>query len=279
MARIVIAFALAFATCGAALVGGAVAAAPDAAPPVAPETPAPPLGVVIDAPPPGVPFYKWGVGWDAGRGFVAGGVAIRRRINDEWGLGFIIDANVSGGDDEEEDRDGNQNDDRSSTQEGLVTDDFTYDAFGLRAFAFHETRLTEWFALGPYFGLGYGFDRRDSDELRVSTRVTDTAISTERREVTSTNTAHSWAFSLGLRPSFTFDQRFVLETRLGFTGIWRDEETRRTVFTSEFSEDENGATESSTRVEKNRDDDDGWSFTAFGQELGPGAVLSFIVCF
>lgn len=279
--------------CGVA-VGEAAPQAPPPSPsaspqPPPPPPPPPPLGVESDAPPHAEPFpavlpigtptYNWGIGWDAGRGFVAGGIAIRRRIDEEWGLGFIVDANVSGEDDEGDDRSGDRSEDYGSTSEAQLSEDATYDAYGLRGFVFHETRVTDWFGLGPYCGMGYGYDRRDTDELRVSTRVTDASISTERRQENSTRISHSWAFTLGLRPSFIIEERFILETRLGVTAVWTDSETRSTTYSSYSRRDGNGAIESSSSVDRRDSDDNAWRFAAFGQELGPGAVLSFIVKF
>lgn len=297
MKRLVTAFALALlaAVCvsaapGIAAAQGAVpplppAPPPDAAPPAAtaPTLPPRPLHASVSGPPEppaaAAPFYNWGIGWDAGRGFVAPGIAIRRRVDEAWGLGLIVDTNISGGDDESEDRSGDRSDDYTRNRETQVTSDFTSDAFGLRGFAFHESQLTDWFSLGPYFGIGYGFDRRDTDELRVSTSVSDASISVERLETTSTRTRHSWAFTTGVRPAFTFDGRFILETRLGLTATWRDGETKTSRYETDTTRDGNGAIQSSSSVRVERDDDDGWTLSAFGQELGPGAVLSFIVCF
>ncbi|MFN0151433.1 MAG: hypothetical protein ACKVU1_12085 [bacterium] len=224
--------------------------------------------------------HRWGVGWDGGIGFIGGGgIAVRYRIDHSWGLGAIITTSVSGGDDEGDDRDSSTESDYESVEGTVSTSDFTSDSYSLRGFAFHETRLADWFTMGPYFGMGYGYRRYESDAVSVSTRLTDSQISIERRQSTSTSTDHEWAFSVGLRPSFTFDKRFTLETRLGITAIWTDSSGSSTSRRTVTSGTEGEVFETRESVDRDRDDDDGWRLNAFGEDLGPGAVLAFIVSF
>jgi hypothetical protein len=222
--------------------------------------------------------HRWGIGWDGGVALSSSGIALRFRIDPSWGLGAVVYTSVVGSDDEDLAR-GEDNfgvSDSRSTDVG--TSDVTSDAWRIQGFAFHEKPLVSWFAIGPYVGFGYGYSRREVDGLHFGTRLDNGVLRDNRREETETRTSHVWVFSVGVRPSFQFEERFILESRFGLSARWTNSESVRTRREESTVRSASG-TETDTSFDRTRDEEDDWSLYFAGQELGPGAVLSFIILF
>jgi len=186
---------------------------------------------------------RWGVGWDDGLG-------LRYLFSPSWGIGLQIKPDIY-------DRSSEDMSDIDAPGENLTLNiDAGSQAFRIGAMAFRQVSVGKWLGVGPYAKVGYYYGYSDwireyetpGRQYRVDSRVD---------EVT---------FEVGVRPTFTFDQHFVLESRFGLGVIYRHTVGRqRSYYDGE--------------LDARRVVDDDTRFFVFGRDLGPGAVMQFMIYF
>jgi hypothetical protein len=219
---------------------------------------------------------RWGFGWEAEVGSFyssfASGIGIRYRASPEWGIGLIVNPFLDG--DDAESRSSSTSSGGSMEVSRTSGDDEGYRLFAA-AMVYREARVGKWLGVGPYAGIGYQRGRVESSDLRVEERADDLGVRTSTAVSRSESWWDEWSLSVGLRPTFTVEKRFVLETRLGVDISFRhnegDASSRRV----------SGATNAETEEDVSRSSNewDSWDLTVLGQNLGPGATMTFIVYF
>jgi hypothetical protein len=260
----------------------------------------------VSAPAQAARSYRWGVGWDEG-------LALRARLGHGWGLGLRINPDLIDPEDES-----------SSTQEsvyewqcmGTRTCRREYEsrteseATGdMRTFSgslmlFHERKLGKWLAAGPYVAVNYdrwSFNRTEETKGQWESRVEYPTLppqSTSRSEETGTVKTRGWdrkiGLELGVRPTFRFHDRFILETRFGLElGFTRWNESQESVYERQNDYDcciyrapaglevdvvaapaqQPSAQEKTERKGSER------RFRTVGERLGTGAELRFVILF
>jgi len=188
-------------------------------------------------------FRRWGIGWDDG-------IAVRHHFSPSWGIGLQIKPGIRDHDSETEftrpdpqyDYDDVYTEERSSIMIG--------------AMAFRQAQLGKWLGIGPYCRVYY--EHESSERYRYNTGSSSWVTSDVKTDVIS--------IEVGIRPTFRFDERLVLETRfgIGLSNQWIGAEDRSL---------------SGGQFNTKSQDADATTFTTFGQDLGPGSVLQFIIYF
>jgi hypothetical protein len=254
--------------------------------------------------------YRWGAGWDEG-------LALRAKLADGWGLGLrvnpdLIDPESSGTDSSDNDSDwlcsgvrfcgsGTKSHSSQSANGDVRT-------FSASLMAYREKRLGKWLAVGPYLALNYNRQRETQTETYESESQSQTVYPptplitsppyTSRSRTTRTHWQRTMGVELGVRPTFQFHERFVLETRFGLE--WAH--TKWNESSETHSENDGGgpiypvyddktAASSSPDIVSPLPTTKGESDSksarkgtekrlhAVGERLGPGAQLRFIVLF
>lgn len=191
----------------------------------------------------GEPFRRWGVGWDDG-------IGIRYLLDSSWGLGFQARPSWRRG---------------TSNIEEITDSVLSYympvstlrrESFTVSGTLFWQKQLGRWFTAGPYVRIGYSFDQEKGRTRRIS--------SVEDWNDTQMNTVHTASAEIGIRPTFVFEKRFVLETRFGLVSTWYWYDRRRSTIRNSAS----SSSHTSTRD---------WQLFLLGRDLGPGAIMQFII--
>jgi hypothetical protein len=255
-----------------------------------------------EATPPG--RYRWGVGWDEG-------IALRANIGRGWGLGLRVNPDLIDFDDERSSSEAstyewqcmtmrNCRNDYDSQTEAQGTSDVR--TFSASLMLFHDRKLGKWLTAGPYAAVN--FDRwsytRSEDshgEWQSRSEYSFAPQQTSRNEETATVKSRNWerriGLELGIRPTFRFHERFILETRFGLElGFGRWNESQESVF--EQSSDDPGPIlvylerEADVAVApagqpssqgKTESKGSGTRLRAVGERLGSGAELRFVILF
>ncbi len=252
--------------------------------------------------------YRWGAGWDEG-------LALRAKLGDGWGLGLrvnpdLTDPKSSGTDSSSSTWDwlcsGTTLCDNGSKTQSSQSADSDVRTFSASLMAYREKKLGKWLAVGPYLALNY--DRRR--ETRTETFDSQTQSSTggpllppeptpygSRSKTTLRRWQRSIGVELGIRPTFQFHERFVLETRFGLE--WAHTKWNESAETHSVNDGgpvypvyEDKVAPSSTDVASpllpgNGSESESKSerhgtekrLHTVGERLGPGAELRFIVLF
>lgn len=205
-----------------------------------------------------------GLGWDSG-------IAVRYRLGATWGLGVRVNPDLS-------DRDAAGRravDDPERTRIDASSGDRETDTFGAGIMIFRETRIGRWLGFGPYGELAFDRSRYSNDDV---SRASSTGLfdgESETRVSGYATATRTWSVEFGVRPTFTIHDRFALESRLGVALRSLDTDY---AYRSRAEWSEEGVVTSRSDSEY-RTDSDGWSVSVFGEELGPGATLTFIAYF
>lgn len=171
-----------------------------------------------------IPF---GVGWD-------NGLAIRYKPDSTWGMGLTLSGSITRSRDEDLRLFGD-------SVSYLRTEKSDGGNIGILLVVFSERQISGGMSAGPYFGLG--FQHRSSHYPGVSWN------------------ANGWSVHAGIRPTFRFFRRLVLESRFGISLVGEHTTLRSRSSTGEYRR----LAYDETRL------------TSSGSGLGPGSVLSFVV--
>jgi len=207
--------------------------------------------------------HRIGVGWDSG-------IGARYRIGRHWGLGVRLNPDLT--DSESRFRRVSERPDETDFRDAST--DSEGRTYGASIMLYREARIARWLGFGPYCELAFDGRRSEyrDDNLNYSSAEGD---GTDRFLYRSSASTRSWTTSIGVRPTFTFCDRFALESRLGVALVFSDENTDRYYLNSAQIEGEyDYGSASAVRVDGNA-----WSVSFFGQELGPGATLTFMAYF
>lgn len=184
--------------------------------------------------------HRWGVGWDDGMGF-------RYRLSETWGVGMSLSPSVI---------------DRSSEsqrfEDSMLTvnppRDLSSKSIGFSVMLYREQTISRWLDVGPFVRAHFGYS--DSEDRRTG----------PPSDVHQFQARRQFRIEVGIRPTFTYKNRFVLESRFGFGVRYNNNDYwSRSTYGGE-------------QVRMHSSDDD-WSGFTFGEELGPGSVLQFIIYF
>lgn len=207
------------------------------------------------------PRPRRGIGWDSG-------IGLRYRLGERWGLGLRVNPNLSDFDSET-----NRVDERSDeTENRVLLDDSETRSLGAALMLFRESTIGRWLGIGPYAEIGYS--RTRFEWLNGTDTYYPIDERTSRGLVASSGTSHAWTAAVGIRPTFTVRGRFALESRVGVSLQFVDEESEGLYRNQEQAGDAEYLSESVTTGTG-----DSWNVTVFGQELGPGATLTFMAYF
>jgi hypothetical protein len=158
----------------------------------------------------------------------------------------------------------------AETIEGEDLNEGDTQTWGGSVMVFRETRIGRWVGVGPYAEVMYTDTKSSSESRRTSygDALREDLFRTEY-------SAHTWKLVVGVRPTFTFKNRFALESRLGIALTFIDSARSRT------SAERTQVPEEEPRVHNafEHTHGDEWGLEAFGEELGPGATLTFIAYF
>ena len=181
---------------------------------------------------------------------------MRYRLSETWGLGFRLKPTIN---DDATDYETTTTTDSSTTLDTRRAYTTLDRRLALSAMLFREVRISRYVSVGPYLGLGYErrFDKQTTEPW------TDNGSTYYNWDRTTTDIVFLEA---GIRPAFEFFERFVLETRLGFVLSHSD------MLDERYSR--NGANTSS-----NSRSSSSWDFYFSGRDLGPGAVMQFMIIF
>lgn len=234
--------------------------------------------------PAGASRRHWGVGWDRGLGF-------RYRTDGQWGFGLRVNPDLyHNTSDRDGSSEGQQIDDRTSTSTSSDDDiqDTDVDRYGASAMAFREFRIGRWVGVGPFAEISFdrtvrtsvrsrrAIDRDDPDVTDTDDTVTRFDVTDERDETD----ARTWAFSIGLRPTFTIEERFALETRFGVSVAHSDEESTRLYRRQTVNDDVGTSRDGVSTSEQITDSaSQTWQLDAIGRSLGLGAEMEFMIYF
>lgn len=208
---------------------------------------------------------RFGVGWDDG-------IALRYRFDGAWGFGFRVNPNLS---DSESDRLGNEYVPGFSTGVRIDESESHSEVYGAAILVYRESRIGRWLAIGPCFELRYAESRSETRSLNESTSEGAPPDAGYGSDYDSIRNSRIWTWRLGLRPTFTFADRFALESQFGVSVANSDSDSERS-YLSRYPGYPDG-TRITRRVEREKSND--WSVSVFGEELGPGATLTFIAYF
>ena len=182
--------------------------------------------------------YRWGVGWDDG-------VGIRYMTSPTWGIGLQFKPDISS----------------YTTTTSIRASDNNYQISGedetdranwtVGVMVFRHAMLTKHLGIGPYGRIAYSREKVDG-----TTNHTGVPRYMNRR-------GNLYTFEFGIRPTFTFQKRFVLESRFGFGVMHRDHAQGNLPDVGVDS----------------RHEIDETGFFALGNDLGPGAVMQFMIYF
>lgn len=194
-------------------------------------------------------LHRWGVGWDDG-------IGMRYLLAENWGLGLRFKPAIR---DQFTDREVFVVTDTSSTN-SKSPDQTRYNrSFEVSAMLFHSIRISQHVGLGPYIGIG--FERRYYKLVDEPAVYDDVEYYSWNKSTTST-----LFLEAGLRPTFEFFDRFVLETRIG-------------VVLEHASDDYVDFNQSGGNERKSHNKYSTWSVSAIGRDIGPGAVMQFMIYF
>lgn len=169
------------------------------------------------------------------------GLAVRYRLNDVTGVGLRVNPNFF-------DADLHAND--SVTAQDTGREDWNLD---LGLLVFREQPIGDWVRVGPYGELGFSYQEGDWSVQGTAGYTRQTAI---ERAV---------SLEAGIRPVFAIESRFCLEARLGLTvsRVWSSRWVRATgTVSGDMSVSTTGTS---------------WRFSALGENLGFGSLLSFTI--
>jgi hypothetical protein len=241
--------------------------------------------------------YRWGVGWDEG-------LAFRARLPHGFGLGLRLNPNLvhpESADTSSSREQASENCNGAQTCTGTQKSDSTASSTGDQRtlsgalMVYHETKLGKWLAVGPYLAANY---------QRTTDTTTDTSQGNATTQynypylrvqplpevigATDNTKTQTWkrtvGIEIGVRPTFQFHDRFVLETRFGLElAFTRWNETT----TSQSARTDNGGTPANVLPASYTDTSSGTRtssgsdhrFHTVGERLGPGAQLRFVVLF
>jgi hypothetical protein len=202
------------------------------------------------------------VGWDSG-------LAVRYQTRGVWGWGFRLNPFIL-----DETRD-------DANDIPLEDDEFGYqigeeiadEDLGVAFMIFRHVPIGARIGVGPFAEIGYAKSIRSDEEMATFVYGSDFGgdTSTTRRSIT--RDGDSWALSLGLRPTFTFAGRFRLESRIAVRLGYDAERSDEWVNSRVIDNDDDRA----SRLSVSREQSDGWNVSVFGQQLGPGSLLSFTI--
>jgi hypothetical protein len=246
--------------------------------------------------------YRWGVGWDEG-------LALRARLGNGWGLGLRL--NPDWFDPEEEATSTNTSasewqclgtrtcrSEYDSTTDSKASGDAR--TFSGALMVYHEKKLGRWLAAGPYLAVSYErhrLARTETSEGQTESQYVYPAMPPARGNTgqqTNTTTTRRWdrriGLELGVRPSFHFHERFVLETRFGVElGFTRWHETQQTISKQEgdsiyypypvAADIAKLPTSRSEWTETRASKGSERRVRTVGERLGPGAELRFVILF
>jgi hypothetical protein len=184
-------------------------------------------------------FYRWAVGWDDG-------VGVRYLVSPHWGLGLRVSPRLS--DYSNDVLIAPDQDDPYTPGPSRESDNHSFD---VGIMVFRTVEIGRGFGFGPFAKLGY---------YRSDGKITDNSSGAESVNETNEN---RYTLEIGVRPTYSFSKRFVLETRLG-VGLL--------VINRDNDSDSPGGL--LRRTEYRQTD-----LYAFGKDLGPGAVVQFMVYF
>jgi hypothetical protein len=250
--------------------------------------------------------YRWGVGWDEG-------LALRARFANGWGVGLRVNPDLVDPDSTTaSSSDGSSewpctgpracsSQSQSSSKSNATGDQHT---FSTALMLYHERRVGKWLAIGPYLAANY--ERRRDTTTETTTSHSQWGYeypylyvqpSLQQQEGTTTITTRRWqrtfGIELGLRPTFQFHDRFVLETRFGLELAF----TKWNESWKQHSESKGGGGVTLARAEappldstsvalqpaeqNSTTEDKGNTrrLHTVGERLGPGVDLRFVVLF
>lgn len=197
------------------------------------------------------PERRWGIGWD-------GGIGMRYRLSTTWGLGLRVNPNL-------------YNDEVTYDLDNSVTledRETVHNGFTIQTMVYRESEIGENLGVGAFLGAGVTVDNSDYDN-ESAINLSGGTVRLDTSELTSRTT--TWFTEFGFRPTYTFKERFVLETRIGIRLEHVDTEDRRKTI-SYIDGTQTGETFDQGTFRR-------WRFSAFGQNLGPGAVVQFMIYF
>jgi len=180
---------------------------------------------------------SWAVGWD-------NGIGMRHLLSNNWGVGLQVDPGIISRD-VEEPYDGEltppmKESDGSNLTVGMMV--------------FKDRMLSKHLGVGPFCRLSYS---RESDKQ---------VRSPEGNPYTHTDrfTRDTYGIDIGIRPTFRFEEWLVLETRFGLM-LSSTSTTNEAVFNAGSDSTLSRATTDETNLD------------VLGTNLGPGAVMQFMV--
>ncbi len=218
---------------------------------------------------------RWGIGFDSGlasSSYGYGSLALRYRLDDKWGVGLNL--NPGWGDNRE---------DSDSFSDGYYDDAIHYshtaessDRKGLRVegFLYREQKIGRWLGVGPFLGLTYNYSSSTNRRWTRTTILYPTTTGQRFQVRESHDQDRYYQLVIGVRPTFTFEERLVLEARFGLLLSYSDSERGYA-----SSREETGTYSTNNYREATRNDYGRWGVGAFGSGLGPGSVLSFTILF
>ncbi|MBD3298428.1 MAG: hypothetical protein GF341_07230 [candidate division Zixibacteria bacterium] len=184
--------------------------------------------------------HRWGIGWDDGLG-------LRYRLSEEWGVGLTVKPDLL------------ERSQKSSRTVDSLTHvepprEFNRRSMLAALMLYRETPISSWIDVGPFVRAQFSYDETENDYPGSPT---------------TTHRLHAFRrlqFTIGIRPTFSYKDRFVLESRFGI-GL------------SYYNSDYWSRAKHDQQVIQTTGGSDDWSGFTFGEELGPGSVLQFIIYF
>lgn len=175
-------------------------------------------------------FRRWGVGWDDG-------IGVRYRLDSSWALGLSVNGRLDGTI--------RKVDELVDTTQRRISNNRAGGSLKTRLTLIRDTRLNKWMGLGLFGGVAFnhysdhepGYDRIDN----------------------------GYSVDAGIRVTFSFFRRLVLESRFGLTASRNHSNSR--------------SHNSGYGVWRSHSTEDTWYTSSFGNGLGPGSVLQFMVYF